>query len=112
VWRLFASLVLLFPVLCNAEGTWLALNSKITKIGNTAGNGEVFFVVATGGAGPCVTTARQANIYFSIAAAGTSKVYDRAYASALATLTSGRKVNIYNYVDGTCNSASAAVFRY
>lgn len=88
-------------------GKYIAIDSKITKIGTTAGNGESFWVVATGGTGPCVTTGVQNNIYFPREAAGTEKVYDRAYAAALSALAAGKKVNIYNYVDGICGKAAA-----
>jgi hypothetical protein len=39
--------------------------------------------------------------------ASTEKVFDRAYSTALAALVSGKKVNIYNYVDGSCDKAVA-----
>jgi hypothetical protein len=70
-----------------------------------SGNGASFFIVVTGGTGPCITTGTQNNIYFPKASAGTPEVFDRAFSTALTALASGQKVNIYNYVDGTCNAA-------
>jgi hypothetical protein len=90
-----------------AQGQYIAIDGQITKVGNTSGNGESFFVVVQEGTGPCVTTNVQTNIYFPASAAGTEKVFDRAYSTALAALASGKKVSIYNYIDGSCNSAAA-----
>ena len=90
-----------------AQGQYIVTNAIITKVGNTSGNGPSFWVVAEQGSGPCVSSSGQNNIYFPASAAGNTKIYDRAYAAALAALASGKHVNIYNYVDGSCNTAAS-----
>jgi uncharacterized 2Fe-2S/4Fe-4S cluster protein (DUF4445 family) len=102
---LFSACVMSFSVL--AQGQYIAINAKITKVGNTSGNGASFTVVVSQGTGPCVTAGVQKNIYFAKHMASTEKVFDRAYSTALAALVSGKKVNIYNYVDGSCDKAVA-----
>ncbi|WP_444922794.1 DUF5992 family protein [Microbulbifer sp. DLAB2-AF] len=99
--------IALFSSVTLAQGEYIATNATITKVGNTAGNEASFWVVAENGTGPCVTTGTQNNIYFPKSAAGTEKIFDRAYSAALAALASGKPVNIYNYLDGTCNTAVA-----
>ena len=104
--KLLVSLALLFSLSVLANGQYIATNAKIIKVGNTAGNGESFSVVATQGEGPCISSGSQINIYFPLYAAGSEKVYDRAYAMALAALASGKKVNIYNYAGASCDTAA------
>lgn len=99
--------MMLLSSLTLAQGQYIATNTTITKVGNTAGNGASFWVVAQHGSGPCVSVGVQTNIYFPKHAAGTEKVFDRAYAVALAAVASGKPVNIYNYLDGSCNTAAA-----
>lgn len=103
--RLLALFALIsFNVL--AQGQYIVSSAKISKIGNTSGNGESFWVVAVDGQGPCISTNLQTNIYFTDTAAGTQAIYERAYAMALAATMSGARVNIYNYVDSQCDKAA------
>jgi len=88
-------------------GQYIVSEAKLTKIGNTAGNGASFWVVAVNGIGQCITTGTQNNIYFPAQYAGNPEIFQRAYATALAAVASGKKVNIYNYTDGACDKAVA-----
>ncbi|MFT4925461.1 MAG: hypothetical protein ACI8WB_001554 [Phenylobacterium sp.] len=105
--KILPMILVFFSSTVLADGQYIVLNAKVTKVVNTSGNGASFMVVTAGGTGPCTTTTIQNNIYFPKSAAGTDKVFDRAYSTALTALVSGSKVNIYNYVDGACDKAAA-----
>ncbi|QGX41847.1 hypothetical protein E2H98_17205 [Permianibacter aggregans] len=99
---------LLFCVsVAQAAGQYIVSNARLTKVGNTSGNGPSFWVVAVDGVGQCITQSMQTNIYFPEQYAGNKEIFNRAYSTALAAIASGRRVNIYNYTDGACDKAVA-----
>lgn len=86
---------------------YIVTDAIVTKVGSTAGNGESFWVVAKHGQGSCVSQSSQVNVYFPRTAVNSEKIFDRAYAAALSALTTGKRVNIYNYADSSCDKAVA-----
>ena len=86
-----------------SAGEYIAVKSTITGVANTNGNGENFTVWVKDGTGPC---GHNAGITFPISAAGSEKVFERAYATALAAYMSGKKVTIHNYDNASCTNAA------
>ena len=78
------------------------VEGTITAVANTNGNGENFTVWISGGTGPCAN----AGITFPKTAAGSEKVFERAYATALAAYMSGKKVTIHDYTGSSCTNAA------
>ena len=97
----FAMAVLLSSTAVNA-GEYIVTNAEITSIANTNGNGEIFTLWVKGGSGPCVNK----TVNFPLTAAGSEKVFDRAYSTALAAYMSGKRVTIHNYKGSDCQNAS------
>jgi len=88
-------------------GEYIAINAEITQVFNTHSNSPSFGIVVAGGTGAC--SGKQ--ITFPISAAGDikdgkSNIHLRAYSTALTALTTGFKVDIYNYSGSDCNNAA------
>jgi hypothetical protein len=96
------SILLLICASLSFSGEYIVIEGTITAIANTNGNGENFTVWIEGGTGPCAN----AGITFPIAAAGSDKVFERAYATALAAYMAGKKVTIHDYAGDSCTNAS------
>jgi len=89
------------------EAGYLAINAKIKSVASTAGGGSSFSVVAYDGTGPCNTSSSQVNIYFPQQMASSADVFKRSYMMIMTAMSSGQRVNIYNYVDNQCDKAVA-----
>lgn len=81
---------------------YIANSVTITNIANTASNRSEFAIRTTGGTSLCDGQW----IVFPALDASDTPAHQRAYANALLALTTGLKVNIYNYYDETCSRAS------
>lgn len=85
------------------SGTWLVQGGTVTDVANTINDTDNFAIRVTGG-----TTNLCSNwITFPKAEAADPETHERAYATALTALTTGVKVNIYNYDDSSCDKAVA-----
>lgn len=80
----------------------LSQNSKITSVGAVHNNEDKFYVKVTGGTGPCANS----SIFFPVAAFPSQEAQGRAYAAALTALSAEHTVEIYSYIDSTCNNAN------
>jgi hypothetical protein len=85
-----------------AAGGYIVKQATITSVTNTSNNQSVFTVKVSGGTGTCTNT----GIVFQLSDAGDASVLNRAYAAALLALSTGMPVNIFNYVDTTCDHAA------
>ena len=88
-------------------GEYIATGSEITQVFNTNSNKASFGIVVTGGTGTCAGK----QITFPISAAGDFKdgksdIHLRGYSTALTALTTGLKVDIYNYSGSDCENAA------
>ncbi|WP_020406260.1 DUF5992 family protein [Hahella ganghwensis] len=97
-------LSLLF-VSVSAQADWLVKDADIIEISNTAGNAELFYIHVSGGEGLCANK----QIRFPLSAAGSEKVYDRAFSIALAAYLANQKVKVYDYDEGNedCKGAES-----
>lgn len=94
---------LLFPGMQAFAGAYLVQGGTVTNITSTSGNTASFGIQVSGGSvNTCVATW----INFNQADSPDADTFKRAYAAALLAYTIGRPVNIYNYVDSTCQHAS------
>jgi hypothetical protein len=82
-------------------GGYVVQGAQVKTVGNTSGNGPNFWIVTNGGTGPCINQ----GIYFNQASAGDVATFNRGYKLLLLAMTTGQKVNIYNYVDTSCTNA-------
>ena len=82
---------------------YLVTDGTVVGVANTSGNQTNFGVLVTGGSG---NLCDGVYIEFPEADAANKEAHARAYATALAALTAGLPVRIYNYVDATCSRAS------
>ncbi len=87
----------------NAFANYLVTDGTVVGVANTSGNQTNFGVLVTGGSG---NLCDGVYIEFPEADAPNKEAHARAYATALAALTAGLPVRIYNYVDATCSRAS------
>jgi len=86
-----------------AFANYLVTDGTVVGVANTSSNQANFGVLVTGGSG---NLCDGVYIEFPEADAANKEAHARAYATALAALTTGLPVRIYNYVDSTCSRAS------
>ena len=84
-------------------GEYLARNAIVTHVANTSSNEKNFAIQVSGGS---IGTCSGKWIVFPESAAANSAAHQRAYSTALTALTTGLKVQIHNYTNGTCSLAS------
>jgi len=90
---------LLLAMSLNASAGYVLWDGEITGVTNTSGNTDDFVVLVTGGSGLCSTAGQ---ITFPRDAAGTQKLHDKAYATALMALATGLKVRVATYEPDSC----------
>ncbi len=86
----------------HATGTYLATGATVTDVVNTSSNAQNFAIKTEGGSSICAGQW----MVFPEADAANSNAHQRAYSTALTALSTGMKVTIYNYINGTCVRAS------
>lgn len=94
--------LLVFSTSAHAAGAYLASNATVTQVTNTGNNGQNFALQTQGGSSIC----EGQYITFPEADAANANAHQRAFSAALTALSTGMKVTIYNYADGTCDRAS------
>ena len=80
----------------------LIVDAKITKVGSTNNNSNVFFVTTEGGTGPCVGL----TIDFPAAVAQSPEAFSREFSLAIAAFTANKRVRIYSYDGNDCKQAN------
>lgn len=93
------SLLLLTASMNVLAGTYLAQDSKITKVGNIDQNQDKFFVNVAAGQVTCPV------ITFTVAASPSQKAFDRAFMLAVSAQLTGKRVTIFT-PDVGCTSAA------
>ena len=101
--RTFAAVLALLMLSSTAVADYLVTDGTVVGVANTSSNQANFGVLVTGGSG---NLCDGVYIEFPEADAANKEAHARAYATALAALTAGLPVRIYNYVDSTCSRAS------
>lgn len=104
--KYFSFLLLLFAFSSNAVE--LAKGAKIIKIGSTNWNEKVFYVVLSGGVGPCANSA----VNFPEVYSQSTVAYAQSHSLAVTAFLHNKTVRIYNYGsrkfknDDVCTGAS------
>ena len=97
--------LLLMSLGANAAG-YIVTDGEITQLYNTESNTKSFGMRVVGSGGDC----EGKDIFFPLSHAGASgndvDLHNRAYSTALTALSTGMKVDIYNYADDSCVYAS------
>jgi hypothetical protein len=81
---------------------YLVTTGTIQSISNTSGNNALFTITVVGGSGPC----NGQNIAFLAWAAPDADTHKRAYALAMLAFATGKRINVYNYTNDACTTAS------
>ena len=105
--KMFLVVAVLLTIASSAQAGWIA-DGVVKKVANISSNEDEFSVIVEG-TGIC----NDQYISFSLnnfplddTGNFSKDAYDRAYKNSLASLMSGFKVRIYNYIDDSCLNAT------
>ncbi|MCL6270742.1 DUF5992 family protein [Sansalvadorimonas sp. 2012CJ34-2] len=93
---------LLLLLISTAHAEYIVTEGEIISVANTSSNQQVFTIWVKNGQGVCGNQ----SIHFPRNAAASLEIYQRAYTTALAALSAGWKISVYDYNGSSCRNAS------